>query len=206
MSSLPYRKTIKHYDIVGHARGLTFSTYQRQPVLREPTIIRLVLDAIRSGCSKHHFSVLAFVIMPEHVHLLVLPEVQDTGGQATRGTQDRDDELVAPISVLLKSIKRPSSHRIKQLLRDRRDPLLDILTVPNGQDGTAFRFWQQGPGYDRNIRSREGVGKAIGYIHMNPVRRGLCKQPEEWEWSSCRQLVDSSSEVEPWMPIVDQAV
>ena len=24
----------------------------------------------------------------------------------------------------------------------------------------------------------------IDYIHMNPVRRGLCEKPEEWRWSS----------------------
>jgi len=26
----------------------------------------------------------------------------------------------------------------------------------------------------------------IDYIHLNPVRRGLIKEPEDWEWSSAR--------------------
>jgi len=26
----------------------------------------------------------------------------------------------------------------------------------------------------------------IGYIHRNPVKRGLVRSPEEWKWSSYR--------------------
>jgi len=32
---------------------------------------------------------------------------------------------------------------------------------------------------------REFVVK-IGYIHRNPVKRGLVRSPEEWKWSSYR--------------------
>ena len=27
-------------------------------------------------------------------------------------------------------------------------------------------------------------GETVEYIHMNPVRRGLVKRPEQWKWSS----------------------
>ena len=29
--------------------------------------------------------------------------------------------------------------------------------------------------------------ETVEYIHLNPVRRGLVKQPEQWRWSSYRE-------------------
>ena len=37
----------------------------------------------------------------------------------------------------------------------------------------TFRFWQEGPGYDRNLDRVDTVLAAIDYIHRNPERRGL---------------------------------
>jgi putative transposase len=37
-----------------------------------------------------------------------------------------------------------------------------------------------------NITSAEALRAMIEYIHLNPVRRGLVKRPEDWEYSSAR--------------------
>ena len=52
--------------------------------------------------------------------------------------------------------------------------------------GDAEHFWQKRY-YDFNIRSDEQFVEKLGYIHRNPVRRGLCDRPEDWEWSSFMQ-------------------
>jgi len=33
----------------------------------------------------------------------------------------------------------------------------------------------------------------VEYIHLNPVRRGLVKRPEEWRWSSAREYAGVSA-------------
>jgi len=48
----------------------------------------------------------------------------------------------------------------------------------------SYRFWQRGGGYDRNLVSKQAVLNSIEYIHNNPVRKGLVKSPEDWNWSS----------------------
>ena len=53
---------------------------------------------------------------------------------------------------------------------------------PNGH--TSYRFWQRGGGYDRNIWTAEEIREKMGYIHANPVRRGLLERPGDWPWSS----------------------
>ncbi|TLD41748.1 MAG: hypothetical protein JETT_1973 [Candidatus Jettenia ecosi] len=48
----------------------------------------------------------------------------------------------------------------------------------------VFGFWQAGPGYDRNIASKDDLFEKIHYMHRNSVRRGLILNPQEWKWSS----------------------
>jgi Transposase IS200 like len=47
----------------------------------------------------------------------------------------------------------------------------------------AEHFWQKRY-YDFNVRNREQFVEKLGYIHRNPVKRGLCACPEDWESSS----------------------
>jgi REP element-mobilizing transposase RayT len=49
--------------------------------------------------------------------------------------------------------------------------------------GRTGRFWM--PEYhDRFIRGPKHFENAVDYIRQNPVKAGLCKQPEDWRWSS----------------------
>jgi putative transposase len=51
--------------------------------------------------------------------------------------------------------------------------------------GEAEHFWQKRY-YDFNIRNHRRFAEKLRYIHRNPVKRGLCERPEDWEWSSFR--------------------
>src|SRR6185436_17509747 len=98
----------------------------------------------------------AFVFMPEHVHLLVVPS---------------SSEL--EISRYLALIKQPFSKSIKEMLLATMSSLINRLTVRERPGKTSFRFWQEGPGYDRNLNTPAVIEAAVDYIHRNPVRRGL---------------------------------
>lgn len=50
------------------------------------------------------------------------------------------------------------------------------------------RLWQSRY-YDRNVSDHEEFVEKLRYIHRNPVKRGLCAQPEEWPWSSFRHYL-----------------
>jgi putative transposase len=127
----------------------------------------------------------AFVFMLEHVHLLVYPRCG--GGN---------------IQALLHAIKRPYSYRIKELLQAGRSPLLSKLTVPDRRKGNVFRYWQKGPGYDRNLHTVDVVLASIDYIHLNPVRRGLCQRAADWKWSSARWYETDRQHVDSDLPTI----
>jgi hypothetical protein len=50
----------------------------------------------------------------------------------------------------------------------------------------VFRFWQEGPGCDRNLFQPDSIQASINYIHQNPVEKKLCKRAIAWKWSSAR--------------------
>ena len=62
---------------------------------------------------------------------------------------------------------------------------------------STFRFWQEGPGYDRNRTQPSTILSAIDYIHDNPVRWGLVLQVIDWRWSSVRWYLDPTSPPAP---------
>jgi putative transposase len=49
---------------------------------------------------------------------------------------------------------------------------------------TERLFWQSGGGYDRNLVEPRTLAAAIGYVHQNPVRRGLVSRAVDGRWSS----------------------
>ncbi len=180
-----HRKTVRRFHEPGDCHELTFSCYRRLPLLTDDDWCRLLSEGLDRAMRGHGFRLVAFVFMPEHVHLLVYPSGRE-----------------ARIDLLLKAIKRPCSAKIKQRLLDQRSPLLDRLTVRERPGVERFRFWQEGGGYDRNLRTESAVMAAIDYIHLNPVRRGLCDRATGWKWSSADRFHEPNGVVDPDLPEV----
>lgn len=166
---LNHRKQVRHFDEPGHFHELTFSCFHRLPLLTNDVWRILLGRRIDQAAGKWGFGVAAFVYMPEHVHLLVYPNSNESR-----------------VHHLLKGIEQPFSKEIRRLLRASGSRLIERLTVQERPGKTTFRFWQEGGGYDRNLTSPTSILAAIDYIHLNPVRRGLVRSAIDWRWSSCR--------------------
>ena len=162
------RKRCKRDNRPWSAHFLTFSTFKRQAFLKSERTCQWVCQAIDAARTKHPFHLWAFVIMPEHLHVVLLP---------LEGSD---------ISDILHAIKRPVGYKAVTWVRKNRPSFLGSMIEPSSIIHPAYHFWQAGGGYDRNLRSAKDVHEKIHYIHANPVRRGLVPQPEAWPWSSCR--------------------
>ncbi len=170
---MPHRKTVRHYHEPGHLHEFTFSCYQRRPLLTNDDWREKLARCLDQANQEYRFELVAFVLMPEHVHLLTYPL-----------------ELEPNFGGYLAQIKQPFSKQIKQVLTENRSPLLQRLTVRERKDKYCFRFWQEGPGFDRNLFSKEAIVGSINYIHENPVKRGLCQKATDWKWSSARYYLN----------------
>jgi len=163
------RKLRLSWDNPGDAHFLTYSCYQQLPLLSRKRTCRWIVDALRSTRRVHNVALWAYVIMPEHVHVLLCP-------------RERDYEMRR----ILVALKRPVSDAAREYLeRTGNVAWLSRLTV-RYPSRRVFRFWQPGGGFDRNICHEKSLSAVLEYIHLNPVRRGLVAQTTDWEWSSAR--------------------
>ena len=157
---------LRHYDHDGRARFITFCTHHRLPLLTNNRFREIIIDAIRRTREEKKFRLLGYVIMPEHVHLVIVPGLDSEVGD------------------IVGEIKVRSATAILDLMRAGRSSTLQRLTVI--RDGIEkLAFWQRRC-YDRNCRSDEEVWEEVNYCHNNPVKRGLVSAPERWIWSSCQ--------------------
>jgi putative transposase len=161
------RKTCRRHNDPGHVHELTFSCYRRLPLLSRDRTRGWLVEAIDEARSRERFDLWAYVIVPEHVHILI-----------------RRREPVDEISKIHWRIKRPVGRRAIGFLRVHASPFLAKLTVTRGDGTHQTRFWQAGGGYDRNVIEPSTLPKIVEYIHFNPVRRGLVERPEDWSWST----------------------
>jgi putative transposase len=169
MPVLTKYKTCKRWNEPGDAHFLTFTCFHGYKLLSRDRTRKWFVDAADRARRKHSFDVWAYVIMPEHVHVIIRSRVRDYD-----------------VSRMLKAMKWPVTIRARKHLERTSPEWVRRLTdvQPNGDK--HFRFWQRGGGFDRNVRHERSLGAMIEYIHANPVRRGLVREPSDWIWSSAR--------------------
>ena len=160
-SPIPHRKRLKRHESPNRPRFITFSCYQRAPLLAEPRARDLFLTELDRARTLDGFLLHAFVVMPEHVHLVVTPRSTSLAGS-------------------LSTIKRRVAQTTLKEWRRAGHPLLASALAPDG----SARFWQRGGGYDRTIRDHDELLEKVIYTENNPVRRGIVAHANEWEWSS----------------------
>ena len=163
------RKLRRAFHEPGQAHYLTYSCVNRWPLLAKERTCRWVVDAIEEARRRHEFDLHAFVIMPEHVHLLIRPRHPECN-----------------LDRILYDLKRPVSWKAKNwLIQHGNDDWIGRLSFRHGSR-KVFRFWLAGGGFDRGVFRDLALSQVVQYIHGNPVRRGLVAKPEDWIWSSAR--------------------
>ena len=153
------RYPLKRFYGRGDLHFVTFSCYQRRPLLgthdaRDGFV--KVLDEVRK---RHKFQLIGYVVMPEHVHLLM--------SEPPKGNPSK----------VLQVLKQKTSG---ELQKEREWPL--ALRLPKERNEEEH-FWQR-RFYDFNVYSEKKLKEKLDYMHANPVTRKLVAHPKDWPWSS----------------------
>jgi putative transposase len=153
-------KNLKRYYGQKHLHFLTWSCYRRRARLgsgRARNLFVKILDEVRQ---RYRFRLVGFVVMPDHVHLLI--------SEPERGTP----------STVVQVLKQ----RFSRLMR-RRKRARSNLQLPLWKEEEAPRFWQR-RFYDFDVWSEKKKGEKLHYMHNNAVKRGLVTHPKQWPRSS----------------------
>lgn len=146
---------LKRYQDTGDLHFITFSCYRRQAFLSTPHACRVFEQTLEDVRRWYGLYVKGYVVMPEHVHLLVSePE---------------------------RSSLRVALQMLKQIVAQKLKPGLSASLGEN--NAVPKRFWQVRY-YDFNVRTSKKQIEKLRYIHRNPVHRGFVEKPEDWQWSS----------------------
>jgi putative transposase len=165
-------------------QGLTFSCYQRQSLLADAARCDLFLKILERVRRRYRLVVLGYVVMPEHVHLLVSEPQRETLSTAIQALKLG---FVRSLQVSNGKSAAPRASRSRKRSETWGTPSV-------GRDRKSNRFWQA-RFYDFNVWTEKKRIEKLRYIHRNPVARGLVASPEQWLWSSFRWYL--SGEVGP---------
>jgi len=156
------RQPLRRFYGRGDLHFVTFSCYRRRPYLGSVRarngFVRILAEVRR----RHAFALLGYVVMPEHVHLLI--------GEPRKGTPSK----------VLQVLKQ----KVSRSLRGKRITAGGQLRLPLKIDADeSSGFWQR-RFYDFNVWTTKKLLEKLEYMHSNPVKRKLVSHPKDWPWSS----------------------
>jgi putative transposase len=149
----------------GHLHFITFNCYRRLPLLRSARARNVFVRALDEVRREYGFKLAGYVVMPEHVHLLI--------SEPARGTP----------STVLKMLKQRVSRQLRRKPRRRISAAQQSFQFASSADARLPQFWQK-RFYDFNVWSRKKKVEKLGYMHANPLKRGLVGDLKDWPWSS----------------------
>jgi REP element-mobilizing transposase RayT len=156
-------------NLPGALHFVTGNLIDRVPAFTHEATCLGFFEVFRDLLEKWPAKVIAYVLMPDHIHLIVNPR----------------DGNIKGFSGALKSL---SAKKIVQVSSDKRF----VLETPDG-DGSIHRVWQES---FKAIPLWSGwmIWQKINYIHANPVMAGLVSSAKDYRWSSFRAFHFNSEE------------
>jgi putative transposase len=146
--------------IRGGTYFFTVVTYGRRPILADPLGRSCLRAAIRRVRAKRPFEVIAFVLMPDHLHALWTLPLGDSD-YAVRWSQIKESFT----RLFLASGGMEGSRNATRVRRRERSVW-------------QRRYWEH------TCRDEDDLKRCIDYIHWNPVKHGLVERVQDYPWST----------------------
>ena len=123
----------------------------------------IIINSLRFLVEDKRIKLYAFVIMPDHLHLIWQMQ-----------------PLIQPQHVQRDFLKY-TVQRIKHDLQKNHPELLSAFE--SDANDRTYQFWKR-RALSIELRTDKVYIQKLDYIHWNPVKAGLCKLPEEYKYSS----------------------
>ena len=156
----------------------TVVSYQRKPILCCDAIRNALHHGVKDTQQQMPFTIDAWVLMPDHMHcILTLPPMDDD------------------YSKRWGLIKSQVSESCPQFTN--QDHLTNSQKKRHESTLWQRRFWEH------QIRDQTDFNHHMDYIHYNPVKHGLCQQPNQWMWSTLHRYIKNGVYPPNWCPTDD---
>ncbi len=156
---------------------LTSVTHNRLPIFRTEELRLVVCSAFDEARRSGGFKIFAYVIMPNHSHLL------------TDNTREIKDVLRFLNGIFARRV-------INFLQKNNYERSLAKLRIAERKDEQKYSVYQHHPNAIR-ITGEDAFMQKLSYIHLNPVKAGLVEHPNDYRFSSARIWHHRRNENEP---------
>jgi putative transposase len=85
---------LKRLQTEGDLHFITFSCHDRLPYLTTATSKQVIEDMLETLRARHNFAILGYVLMPEHIHLLMTEPKTGTGASTLRVLKGETSKLL----------------------------------------------------------------------------------------------------------------
>jgi REP element-mobilizing transposase RayT len=123
----------------------------------------IIINSLRFLVKNKRIKLYAFVIMSDHIHLIWQMQ-----------------PLIHPQHVQRDFLKY-TAQRIKHDLQKNHPELLTHFE--SDANDRTYQFWKR-RALSIELRTDKVYLQKLNYIHSNPVKAGICKLPEEYNYSS----------------------
>ena len=163
---------MSRYRITGHIYYITTNIYNFYPLFTRPAYVIPLFDALHYYRHQCNIKLLGYVIMLDHLHLLLYPLD------------------AAQITPFMRDFKKLTATRIIRQATVEQDQALLTTFAAAGQETQRahYKVWQDSF-WEMNLFSDTFVRQKLNYIHRNPLRAGLVTVPEAYPYSSYRNYV-----------------
>ena len=135
------------------------------PLLKPDSHKDIILNSLSFLQKDERITLYAFVIMPNHIHLIWQPY----GEHLPKKIQH--------------SFLKYTAQQIKFELLKNNPAELEPCKVDAAD--REYQFWERNP-LSIELYQEKVFLQKLNYLHRNPVKAGLCKYPEEYRYSSAR--------------------
>ena len=177
---------------------ITICTQNRWPFFAEELFCQLFIEELKLCKILKQFHLYGFVIMPDHIHLLIQPNDHDNISKIIQSTKK---EFSRDINYILNPEGAIPESRLRENQYSRRyNKNFVIPDLPRFQnqfikkyDQNQFQFpkfiWQKSF-FDHYIRNDNDLNYHLEYIWRNPEKHGLTKNFEDYRYSSYNNYED----------------
>jgi putative transposase len=165
----------KNIYLDGYSYFVSSSIVDKLPIFIYKRNIKTVLELMNFYRGKYKTKIQAYVIMPSHLHLILKSEKGEN------------------VKLFIQNLLRKSSIRIVAYLKTLENKVENMTKVPEMME--TFRKCSNHPSQhavwkERTrcvpIYSNKVMKIKLDYIHNNPLKAGLVKEPGDYLYSSFR--------------------
>ncbi|GAB3418240.1 transposase [Massilia agilis] len=164
----------RYRRVIGSTFFFTVVAYRRREILCDERIRCALNQAIRLVASQRPFAIDAWVLLPDHMHVIwTLPE----------GDHD--------FSTRWSEIKRFVSTNCGGAFHR---PVMQTEAAVARRESTIWqrRFWEH------RIRDEHDLEIHMDYVHFNPVRHGYVTRADQWPFSTFHRYVSQGMYPVDW--------